>query len=512
MKIPVFKNTMTNYVFMAVRLVQGILITRWLLSNLGKEYYGLWAILWSFFCYSLLLDFGFGTMARKCTSTELYRSDIDRYNRTISTVFSFHISMSLLILAGTGIAVFFVPFLLHAEQATPEQLAYYRTCFLCFGIGSALVFPFGIFPEILVGLQRIYLRNYVNIISKVVELAGVLVIFRLGGGLVTVILFTVVLMALTQLSMLFFALRLIPGFRLRFRVRPDPELFHEIFHFSGFVFLIMMAKLFSDRSNPLLISIFCGLVPAASFQLGSRLPQLVGQLTGPYQENISPLSALLHARRKRKLLGRILCNSMRWNSFLACGLCAGSILFAGELIRILFKIDDPVAVDICRIMALTIFVWLVFRAIPERYFLMTGGHRFLSLLQVAESVLVLVLSIIFLPYYGAIAVVATAFCVKVGCIGGVLLPRFLLWTGIGTFALLRDALLRPTAALLPTLIAWLAEIHYCSGRLSDFWLVALAGATAAVLYPIASFFLITNRIERAKIVKTVYTYLGATQS
>lgn len=512
MKIPVFKNTMTNYLIMAVRLVQGILITRWLLTNLGKEYYGLWAILWSFFCYSLLLDFGFGLMARKCTSTELYRTDIDRYNRTISTVFSFHVSMSLLILAGTAIAVFFVPVLLHAEQASPEQLAYYRTCFLCFGIGSALVFPFGIFPDILVGLQRIYLRNYVSIVSKLVELAGVLVILRLGGGLVTLILFTVVLMALTQLSMLFFAIRLIPGFRLHFRLRPDRELFREIFHFSGFIYLISMARLLSDRSSPVLVSIFCGLVPTASFQLGGRLPQLVGQLTGPYQENISPLSALLHTRKKRKLLGSILRNSMRWNSFLSCGLCAGSILFAGELIRVLFHVDDQAAVDICRVMAFTVFVRLVFRAIPERYFLMTGGHKFLSWLQLAESVLIVASSIVFLPYYGAIAVAASALCVQAGCIGGVILPRFLAWTGIGAFALLRDALLRPAAALLPTLAAWLVEIHYCSGRLSDFWLVALAAVTAAVLYPIASFFLITGRNERAKIIRKVYTYLGAIQS
>jgi len=197
---------------------------------------------------------------------------------------------------------------------------------------------------------------------------------------------------------------------------------------------------------------------------------------------------------------------------LSCGLCAGSILFAGELIRVLFHVDDPAAVDICRVMAFTVFVRLVFRAIPERYFLMTGGHKFLSWLQLSESVLIVGSSIVFLPYYGAIAVAASALCVQAGCIGGVVLPRFLAWTGIGAFALLRDALLRPVAALLPTLAAWLAEIHYCSGRLSDFWLVALAAATAAVLYPIASFFLITGRNERAKIIRKVYTYLGAIQS
>ena len=37
MKIPVFRNTATNYLIMAVRLAQGSLVTRWLLASLGQE-------------------------------------------------------------------------------------------------------------------------------------------------------------------------------------------------------------------------------------------------------------------------------------------------------------------------------------------------------------------------------------------------------------------------------------------------------------------------------------------
>ena len=58
MKIPVIKNTVTNYLNAGVRLLQGILISRWIIGYLGMEYYGLWTLLWSFFVYALLLDFG----------------------------------------------------------------------------------------------------------------------------------------------------------------------------------------------------------------------------------------------------------------------------------------------------------------------------------------------------------------------------------------------------------------------------------------------------------------------
>lgn len=511
MKIPVFKNTATNYMIMGIRLIEGILVTRWILNHLGKENYGLWAILWSFFCYALLLDFGFGVTARKSTSVELYRTDPDRYNRTISLIFSFHMAMAVLILLGTGVASYFVPLLLNVKPDAPE-LSYYRACFLCFGIGSALVFPFGIFSEILIGLQRLYLRNYINAVSKLVELFGVLTVFRLGGGLISLILFTVCLMALTQLSMMFFVLRLIPGARLSFRLMPDRALFRELFHFSGHIGLISVTRLIGTRSRALLVSMFCGLGAAGSFQLGGRLPALVGQLTGPYQENVSPITALLHARRKPKLLGSILRNSMRWNSFLSIPLACGTVLFAGPLIRFLFHIDDAEAVDICRVLALSTWLWLALWATPEAYFMMADRHHFLSRFKLASCLLQIGVAVVVLPRYGVVSFVWSLLGSEILLVLAVLLPVFLIWTGIGVFALARDVLLRPFAAMLPAGIAWLAEIRYFSGTLPDFWLLVVAGATGAVLYPIASFFAVAGRIERAKITKKVYTYLGVTKS
>lgn len=506
MKIPIFHNTITNYVSMAVRLVQGILVTRWLIATLGQEYYGLWVLLWSFFCYSLLLDFGFGVAAQKCTSTELYRQDIGRYNRTVSTVFSFHAAMSVVILAGTGVAVCFVPFLLHVEKASPEELAYIRTCFLCFGIGSALIFPFGMFQEILVGLQKLYLRNYINIGSKLLELAGVLVIFLTGGGLVTLILFTVILTAATQFSMLFFVKRYIPGFRLR--LRPDRELFRGLFQFSGFVYLTSMARLAWGRSGALLVSIFCGLGATGAYQIGGRLPALVNQLTGPYQENIGPIVALLHSRGKFRKLGTILVNSMRWNSFLATGMSAGVLLYAPELIRFLFKVEGAEIMEICRVMTISLWFGVVYRAIPEKYFLMAEMHRFLSWLMIVESIFMVLLSIIFLARgAGAVSVVWSSLAVKVVCFVILVLPRLRRCAGLRLFVLFRDTVLRPAAAVVPAAAAMWVVLDRLSGA-SDFRLLLTGGIAGAVLYLAASFYCIADRGERRRIVGYVRSYVS----
>jgi len=53
-------NTISNYGKLVTMMIVTIFLTRTLFLGLSREEYGLWALLWSIFGYSLLLDFGFG--------------------------------------------------------------------------------------------------------------------------------------------------------------------------------------------------------------------------------------------------------------------------------------------------------------------------------------------------------------------------------------------------------------------------------------------------------------------
>ena len=109
------------------------------------------------------------------------------------------------------------------------------------GLAATIVFPLGVFPEILVGLQKLYLRNYIIIVSKVVELAGVITIFALGWGLFKLLFFVMLVMGLTQLAMLISVWKSIPGFRIRLAF--DKEIFKGIFHFSSAVYIISIGRM-----------------------------------------------------------------------------------------------------------------------------------------------------------------------------------------------------------------------------------------------------------------------------
>ena len=508
MKIPFFKNTVTNYFSMFVRLVQGILVTRWLISHLGEAQYGLWVMLWSFFSYALLLDLGFGVAAQKVTATELYKKDIEKYNHTISSIFFSHITMALLILPLTFVGMYYIRELFHLpDDATTEYIKFCRNALLLSGLAATTVFPLGVFPEILVGLQKLYLRNYIIIISKVLELTGVIVIFSLGKGLFVLLLFVMIVMGSTQLAMLIAVWRSIPKFRIRWAF--DKEAFKGIFHFSSAVYIISIGRMIWERGMFLLISIFCGLAPVGIFQLGSRIPFLIQQISLPYVENISPISALLHSRKRTMHLAQILMRSIRWVNFFAAGATAMVIIYAPRIIMLLFNVESDEAAFICRLMVLFVWFLLVCRSIPEKFLTMAEEHRFLAKVQSFESIFFIVISIVGLlikPH--ELVVVGTMILTKV--IGTVffVLPHLIRRTNMKVIRFVLYSLFEPTLLALAAGMVCYWQYYLLRGQLHEFFLLALAGFTGVLIYFPALYFMMFDHAEKIRAKKIIGKFTG----
>ena len=508
MKIPFFKNTVTNYFSMFVRLVQGILVTRWLISHLGEAQYGLWVMLWSFFSYALLLDLGFGVAAQKVTATELYKKDIEKYNHTISSIFFSHVSMALLILPLTFIGMYFIRELFHLPaDATKEYIHFCRIALLLSGLAATVVFPLGVFPEILVGLQKLYLRNYIIIISKVLELAGVITIFAMGKGLFVLLFFVMLVMGATQFAMLISVWRSIPSFRIQLAF--DKEIFKGIFRFSSAVYIISIGRMIWERGMFLLISIFCGLAPVGIFQLGSRVPFLIQQIALPYVENISPISALLHSRNRTMHLAQILMRSIRWVNFFAAGATVMVMIYAPRIILLLFNVDNSEAAFICRLMVLFVYFLLVYRIIPEKFLTMAEEHKFLAKVQSFESIFFILISIagLLIKPHELIVVGAMILTKFIGTVFFVI-PHLIKRTGMSVRYFVLYSLFEPALLALSTGMVCYWQYYLLRGQLHEIFLLALAGISGCLIYFPALYFMMFDHAEKIRAKKLVVKFTG----
>ncbi len=508
MKIPFFKNTVTNYFSMFVRLVQGILVTRWLISHLGEAQYGLWVMLWSFFSYALLLDLGFGVAAQKVTATELYKKDIDKYNHTISSIFFSHVSMALLILPLTFVGMYYIRELFHLPaDATAEYIYFCREALLLSGLAATIVFPLGVFPEILVGLQKLYLRNYIILVSKIVELAGVIAIFALGWGLFKLLFFVMFIMGATQLAMLIAVWKIIPKFRIRLAF--DKEVFKGIFRFSSAVYIISIGRMIWERGMFLLISIFCGLAPVGVFQLGSRLPFLIQQISLPYVENISPISALLHSRNRTMHLARILMRAIRWVNFFAAGATMLVMIYAPRIILLLFNVESVEAAFICRLMVLFVYFLLVYRIIPEKFLTMAEEHKYLAKVQSFESIFFIVISIagLLIKPHELIVVGAMILTKLIGTLGFVL-PHLVRRTNMKWILLMLNSFFEPALLAVGTGMVCYWQYYFLRGQMHEFFLLVLAGISGVLIYFPALYFMMFDHAEKIRCRKLIAKITG----
>lgn len=489
MKLLLIKNTLSSYLTVAVRLLQGILVTRWMIQYLGLEGYGVWALLWAIFSYALLLDFGFGVSAQKYTATGLYREDIGRYNSIISAIFSFHALVAVFIIIGSLIASCF------AEQifsvSDPEKLAYCRFCFLLFAFGAAIAFPTGVFPEILVGLKELYLRNLIVTGGKVVELLATLAIFLLGGKVASLVVLAIVLWLGNNLFMGFLIPRRIPGFRLTFR--PDWRRCREVASFSWYVYLTSIAKLVLDKSSFLVISVCSGLHAVGIYQISGRLAEMCYMAGAQYQENVRPIAASLQAEGKFRQLTEFIFQSMRGNCLFGLLFMVPAWIYTPEALRFFFKVDDPEIFRLSRLFLAVVFLNLATRQILHSYLLMTGKHKFLAGAVIVEAGLNLALNILFIERFGVECVLWNAMLINGGMTLLLLFPVALAALKLSFFKILFQVYCFPIFLALPA-AATAFHFRLAYRELLGNFFTAAAGSTlyAAIFLPLCFFLLLTE--------------------
>ena len=495
MQVSVAKNTTTNYLVMLIRFFQGLLVTRWLIGYLGDSGYGLWMLLWTFFGYALLMDFGVGIAGQKYTSQELFKKDIRHYNSIVSMIFTFHALMALLIVLGVFIAVFFLEKLFNVHD--PVQLAYCRKCFLVFSLGSAALFPFGVLNEILVGLHKIYLNNYILAAGRLFELFGFLTILKNGGGLYTIIWYEVFVMGAERVAAWVFAARLIPGFRLRLHLF-DRAVFREVFGFSSGSYFMSLARLLRVQTRNPIISKYRGLDAVGIFNLSGRLSDLCNQAIGQYNNNVRPVTAQLFHRGRYRMLRSFVVNSMQWNMFMCCLIIIPAVFLCDEAITALFKKEvTPLIHTLSQLSLLGAFNWLVVTQIPSSVLLMCEKHHLMAWTSMAEAVSVITLNILCLR--GGVSIV----CIEIISLGASLV-LFATVRFPGMLKIIHGKALRELFCIfVPSLLASVpavAVLLLCKklllGHVHNFLLCAICGSAYAIVYVATAWQFLIGRTKK----------------
>jgi len=415
-----WRNSISNYVTMALKLVFGLLMFRMLFQNLSKEEFGFWSLLWSVFGYGILLDFGFGFTAEKRVAELSVHAEWEKLSRVLSTIFYTYVILGAVIVI--GVLCFSEP-LVRVFHITGENHGSFRAMLIIFFIGMGITFPLGIFPEILIGQQRIALVNVIFACSIIANYLGLVAAIHFHLGMKAMVMVGLACSVGPAAACGIFALHRLPQVKIR------PKYFsigmiRETTQFSLFAYVITVSNMLLGKSDQLVLGTTLAVSAIAIYQAGAKIAEMFGIFAQQLPSVFSPVAAHMHAKGDKVFLRSLLINGTRVAVMIATPAYFICAFYMEGLLRVLTgaKTLNVETFWIGQVLLLWCYMSVVTQSVTRRIFVMCGHERRLMWVTVTEAALNLGLSIGLVLYY------KNVLCVAIGSlISGFVIGWCVLW-------------------------------------------------------------------------------------
>lgn len=270
------------------------------LAYLGKEQYGIWALVAQVGQFISFIEFGMTPSITRVLVDFKDRVATKEYGSMVATSWLIFAAQSVLILV-LGIVMASMPGLFRI----PDEMSplYRRVVFLQFCI-HACSFTTRLFGALLESHQRQYITNYTTLASLVVSYVVLFVSFRAGAGLYSLIFSGFAGWMTTALlsGILSWRMRLLPG--MGFWARPSLQIFTELFQLGRGILLVTVGSQLIMSVQPLIISRTLGLEATAVWSVCTRPFSLLGLILWRFFDYSLPAFAEMVARGENERIAR----------------------------------------------------------------------------------------------------------------------------------------------------------------------------------------------------------------
>lgn len=391
-------TAITSYVQMGLRMVTGLIIFRTMFSAWSSEEFGFWAFLWSVLAFGILLDFGLGMTIQKTVASRREQDDIEGVNRVLSTVFWSFAGVGFLILL---LAWLFRPMLFQAIDVPLDLADRFTPAYFYFFISIAISFPFGIYGEVLAGIQRVDVFNIIQILSTIANTICVLSLLFIDAGVETVMLGACSILVAVSLVSAVCAHKLAPGLSIHPRFFTLSEVSDRI-KFSITAYLVVFSGIVLTKTDQAVIAGVLGIGAVALYQAAAKVSEILHMLATQSENLISPAAANLHSRGNRKALIDLLLKNSRFLFTITTPCYILAALFLNDLIFLLTAQETVPEETLItgQLLLLAIYIGTVTSSCGRRVMVMCGMENLLLKFSLTQAGTNLVLSVIFANIWG----------------------------------------------------------------------------------------------------------------
>ena len=378
-----------------------LLLTPFMVNQLGIERFGLWAFLNAVVAFAGLLEVGVGRGSVRFIAFYGERQELDVVRRIVSYGMASRVGLGLILcpvawLLGRELlphADISASLLDEAKTLLPLVLGYF---FLSAGVR--------LLSALLIGFERTWLVALITLVSQVVY-AGLVVAFLLAGlELYGLLLAVTIQIALQGLACYAFARRLIgPVFGNPLHL--DRPLLVEMLKFGGWTQVTALSALVNRQTDAVVIGSFIDVRSVGLYDLGNRIAQLSRTIPLALLGPLLPAAARIHAQRDQKRIARTMLQGNRLLGLMTLGIAGFVIATAPLIITVWLGRSYPHVALIAVLITLT---WVInnLTGVGTTVVSAIGRPRYESEYAVIGMVLNIAATIVLGAIYGLLGVIA----------------------------------------------------------------------------------------------------------
>lgn len=398
-KKAMFSATISNYIHLIIKIIVSLILVRIMFLGMGQENYGFWALLWSIFGYSVLLEFGLGVTIQKKSAEFMAAGEISKISSLFSTYLLVYFIISLLIIVTTVLLSLNLDTLfIITDKAKLEE---YSLALLIFGIGSAISFSLGFADEILRGFHLLRIRNHINTLFLLLNALLLWQCVVWEQPIYIYALVAVSVQALNNISFFMVLKRKISNLKISLKLVDFSDVKRSM-KFSLSAYLVMFSNIIIFRTDQIIISVIAGVTFAGFYQIAARVSELFRQFATQFHESLSTKAAILHKDLDKDELSHLLINSNKLISAIATLLFIPAYILIEPLLFHWLNLNDVATIDVAKILLISMYILVVFRSSMVHILLMNDQHAQLMKVGLLEALSNVILSIILVHQYGMI--------------------------------------------------------------------------------------------------------------
>ena len=293
------RNTAVTVINKIAGIILGIFTVRFLVLGLSSNDYGFYVFIWKISSTIFLADFGLGLAAQKKATQYLSTKDEIALNKDLSSIMYFYIVIFILF---TLINYFFISPSLGSFfkiENKIKPITYYQNIFFIATTIIAFNFSISFFKEILAGLHKLYISEFLFLVNKFLVFFGILIFYWTNSSLEFICFIVPLIQTFTLLLMAKFCFGSVKDLKLKPSLVSISNLI-ETFKYSLHFYFQSLMVIVNNNIAHIVIGSTIGSVTIGMYQIAMKAQEIILNLNEFYQKNILPTLATFTSKNEQK--------------------------------------------------------------------------------------------------------------------------------------------------------------------------------------------------------------------